>query len=170
MHHQVSLWFNWVLGRFPQYRKNVDVIDFGSLDINGNNRQFFTPKRYTGVDIVNGKNVDVVSYASKYKHDGLADVVISTEMLEHDKTAKASFLNMIKNLRSGGLLIMTCAGEGRAVHGTRNDNPQDSPLTNDFYENVTLATFAKWLDFDSVFAHYEINKDGTDFRFFGITK
>jgi hypothetical protein len=39
---------------------NKRVLDVGSLDVNGNNRYLFDNCEYTGIDIGNGKNVDIV--------------------------------------------------------------------------------------------------------------
>jgi hypothetical protein len=57
------------------------VVDVGSLDINGSYRELFT--NYTGLDIVAGKNVDVVA-PGKYDYgEEKYDVVISGQTMEH---------------------------------------------------------------------------------------
>jgi len=67
MHKRVKDFILGIKQIHPEFFRDVDVLDCGSLDINGNNRQFFIDSLYTGIDIVDGKNVDVV---------------ICTEMLE----------------------------------------------------------------------------------------
>ena len=74
-----------IKSRFPQYFKNVKVIDVGSLDINGNNKYLFEDCDYIGLDIIEGKNVDVVSVAHEYDGENESfDVVLSTNAMEHD--------------------------------------------------------------------------------------
>jgi hypothetical protein len=48
-----------VRNKFPEYFKNVLILDIGSLDINGNNRYLFDSSSvYIGVDVALGQNVD----------------------------------------------------------------------------------------------------------------
>ena len=77
--------FQEVKNKFPNSFKNVDVVDFGSKDFNGSLKEFFTDSNYVGIDISEGKNVDVVSKAHLYQPDNQFDVVVSGEMLEHDE-------------------------------------------------------------------------------------
>src|SRR5687768_10725807 len=76
--------------KFPYHFNNIEVLDIGSLDINGNNRYLFHKCRYFGIDMVSGKNVDKVisckDHLAKPQYRNYYDVIISTEMLEHDAT------------------------------------------------------------------------------------
>lgn len=155
----------------PEYFSGVSVIDFGSLNINGDNRYLFNDYIYTGVDIGEGTNVDVVCRASQYKPKEKVDVVISTEMLEHDEQWKESLLNMVQVLKSGGLLILTCATTGRPEHGTSRKSPGDAPFTNNYYGNRTEEDLREVWDMD-VFESYsfEWNKGTHDLYFWGIVK
>lgn len=140
--------------RFPD--KFVgSVLDVGSLDINGNNKHLFKRCVYTGVDICQGNNVDIISRC--HLLTGLSNsynVVISTEMLEHDVYWEASLKSMYDMLKVDGLLILTCATRGRLEHGTRDYTPSDSPLTNDYYRNLTVEDIKQVLDTDR-FQDYE---------------
>lgn len=168
----------FVKNKFPDHFKNKKVIDFGSLDINGSNRQFFNDCEYIGLDIGPGKNVDVVARAHEYNApDASFNVVVSTEMFEHDKYLNLSLPNMVRLLEPGGLFFWTCAAPGRQEHGTRRTTPHDSPLTSqeidgwdDFYENVDEAKVRSILDIDGIFEQYEFNVLGNDIRFYGIKK
>lgn len=53
--------------------------------------------------------MDVVCSAHEFKSDEPFDVVISTEMLEHNRHWLASLANMCKLVKSGGVLLFTCA-------------------------------------------------------------
>lgn len=156
--------------KFPEYFKNKDVLDCGSLDINGNNRYLFTNCNYTGVDIVDGDNVDIVSMIHEYKPNRGYNTIISTECFEHDKYYKESILNIISLLRRGGLFLFTCATNGRKPHGTISSRPEDSPLTNNYYKNLEKKDILDITDFNSTFKAYSFstNKDHYDLQFWGI--
>ncbi len=122
---------------FPSLFKNQCVIDVGSLDINGSNRQFFRDCFYLGIDLGKGKGVDLIGAAhetiptaralaqehvhGKFKFADWGEpinVMISTECLEHDRHWKQTISVMYNNLNHGGLMIITCAAPGREEHGT----------------------------------------------------
>jgi len=149
---------------------NPDVLDCGSLNINGNNRYLFPKaKSYTGIDIVDGPNVDVVTRVHEFETDKRFDVVISTEMLEHDSEWDYSLIHMAELLKPGGFLLITAAGEGRPEHGTTACLPNDSPLTHDYYKNVTMAMLVSGLDVWA-WSHFEMRCVADDIQFVGIKK
>lgn len=136
MHESQITYCKLIKSRFPDYFKGKRVLDVGSLDINGNNRYLFEDCAYTGIDIYKGNNVDVVSLAHEYKNEPF-DVIISTEMLEHDRYWVLSLNNMYSLLKPNGLMLLTCAAPGRDEHGTLRTSPQDSPFTSgiDYWRN-----------------------------------
>ena len=163
---------------YPDSFKNKRVIDFGSLDINGSNKKWFVNCNYTGVDICEGKNVDYVSRCHDFIDDNLYDVVISTEMLEHDMYWKKSLNNMFSLLKNEGLLIITCATTGRPEHGTRKADPFTSPFTTkisqwcDYYKNLTIEDVASILKPKKNFSKFYENETKKipwcDYQFWGI--
>ena len=167
----------WVKNKFPQFfTKGTSVLDCGSLDINGNNRWLFDEPLYWGIDIGDGPNVDqVVAIHELYDEwAGAAgdpfDVVISTEMLEHDVHYQASLRAMVSCLRSGGLLVFTCATTGRAEHGTARTTPSDSPVTQNYYRNLTPEDIRAIPGFLEYFSEYQflIEERHCDLCFYGI--
>jgi len=159
----------------------MNVVDFGSLDVNGNNRFLFFNYNYTGVDIGEGPNVDVVSPAHEFVSDILYDVVISTEMLEHDMHWEKSLINMEKLLKPNRMMLITCASTGRPEHGTiRSEGPKafSSPLTSqieewmNYYKNLTAADFRSVLDVDKIFKMHKFFyvEGACDLYFVGIKK
>ncbi len=172
MHKEQREFCEQVKEKFPEYFTQSRVIDFGSLDVNGNNRYLFdTSCTYTGVDLGPGKNVDVVLSAHLFTPEpGFEpDVIISTEMLEHDRNWDRSLRNMLHMLKRGGLIIVTCATDDREEHGTREHNPQDSPYTNDYYRNVSLSEFKKAIHCELKFLiQFEIRRTKNDLQFWGI--
>lgn len=185
-HKEQIIFCKQVKGMFPDYFKRKTVIDVGSLDINGNNKRFFSKCKYLGIDLIPGKNVDIVGPAhevlkaigaeyciknNKYFLRSKIDVIISTEALEHDKHIKDTIIEMYQALRSGGLLLITAGGDGRAEHGTTKAHSWCSPATNDYYRNVSNEDFIKILPpnlFDTYFINQ--NKESKDFQFFGVKK
>lgn len=164
--------------RFPEYFHGAAVLDCGSQDINGSNRDLFTDSIYIGVDIGAGKNVDVVSPIHELGYpDGQFDMVISTECFEHDQHYAASLWNIVRMLRPGGLFVFTCATTGRPEHGTRKAHPESSPLTvqvdgwSDYYKNLTAADVEAALAMDSFEAYeFETEETAHDLYFWGVKK
>ena len=146
-----------IQSKFPDKFKGVSVLDIGSLDINGNNRYLFEDYTYIGVDLGEGKNVDVISRGHEFKSKELFDIAISTECFEHDEYWVQTINNIIAHLKSGGLFLFTCATDGRPEHGTRRTSPQDAPFVGDYYRNLNEEIMKSEIDFDSIFNLYEFS-------------
>jgi SAM-dependent methyltransferase len=173
MAHQQQIEFcELVKNKFPNYFENVKVLDIGSLDINGNNRYLFKDYTYVGVDLGEGKNVDIISRGHEYKTNERYDVVISTECFEHDEYWKQTINNIIEHLKDGGLFLFSCATEGRLEHGTIKTSPHAAPFVGDYYLNLTEDMIKNEIDLDTHFSEYEFstNKSCYDLYFWGIKK
>lgn len=162
---------------FPQYFTDTFVLDIGSLDINGNNRELFEYPIYLGLDVAPGRNVDLICKASDLQlPKETFDVIISTECFEHDKYYEDSLKNACRMLKPGGLLLFTCATIGRPEHGTVRTTPHDAPLIQgitqweDYYKNLTEGDIRNSIDVDNIFRQYQfsINNNTHDLYFFGI--
>jgi SAM-dependent methyltransferase len=167
MHKEVRRFCQSIKLQHPLHFKKADVLDCGSLDINGNNRYLFDDCNYMGIDIVEGKNVDIVTRVHEFNTTFQFDCVISTEMLEHDEYFADSLNAMFNCTKPGGLLLITAAGHGREEHGTHEMKPQDSPLTRDYYCNISVSMLLQGLDLTK-FSWYTISYFKTDIRFAGI--
>jgi SAM-dependent methyltransferase len=183
MAHQEQINFCKSVKEFmPDFFKGVSVLDIGSLDINGNNRYLFENYDYTGIDIGEGKNVDIVCKGHEFKpaEKHKFDVVISTECFEHDKHWRETVRNVIDNLlKSGGLFLFTCATTGRPEHGTKRTSPSDSPFTSkaedweDYYMNLTEGNFFGNFNFEKDFLIYQFKtrlEYPQDLYFWGIKR
>ncbi len=159
---------------YPQFFKDKNVLDVGSLDINGNNSVYFDGGKYLGIDITPGPNVDKVIPVKDFKTKSKFDVVISTECFEHDKDYKESIKNICENiLAKGGLFVFTAAAPGRPEHGTTRTSPKDSPATTDYYKNLSEADIRDAIDIESTFETFGFQVRSTwpqDIYFFGIKK
>jgi SAM-dependent methyltransferase len=169
MSHQAQL--DFVAGlkqRFPEYFKKGRVLEIGSLDINGSVREFFEDCDYTGVDLGEGKGVDLVAKGEELDYfDGNFTVCLSCECFEHNPEWAATLRNMIR--MSSNLVFFSCATTGRPEHGTRRTSPQDAPFCGDYYRNLMEEDVRQAVDL-SAFKAYEFisNDKAHDLYFWGI--
>lgn len=171
MHREVDLFVKEVKKEHPQYFSLSKVLEVGSLNINGSVRPFFDQCWYVGIDVGKGKGVDVVCPIHQFKVINTFDTVISTEMLEHDMYWRSSLLQMYDNLKSGGILILTCAGPTRPPHGFKDHTPQDSPFTTEYYENRSIEDLESVLPREKFLISEASYKRGmADLLFWGIKK
>ena len=163
--------------KFPNFFSQKKVLEVGSLDINGTVRDFFSDCQYVGLDVSFGQGVDVVCEGQNYNApDQTYDVVCSAECFEHNPHWLETFQNMIRLCKDGGLVLFTCATDGRPEHGTTRTTPADSPLTVgigwDYYRNLNEKDFTDQIEFDSYFSEYgfEVETNHHDLFFWGIVK
>ena len=170
MHKQQRAFCLYVRELFPEFFEGQSVVDFGSLDINGSNRDLFRGGEYVGIDIGAGRNVDVVCRAHEYCPARPVDVVISTEMLEHDEHWRKSLRHAHTILREGGLLVFTCAKDPRGEHGTARSSPDDAPFVKEYYRNLSEEDVRGVFDVTEDFAAYEFggNNSPGDLYFWGV--
>ena len=169
--------------QFPDFFKNKRVLDIGSLDINGANKELFEDSDYIGIDVGEGNNVDVPSIGHLYDApDNYFDVIISTETFEHDMFYEKTIGNIIRMLKPGGLFLFTCAAPGRPEHGTRRSGSEfDAPLLSeisddwaDYYKNLIPDDFHSIPLFNKTFpdGYFEIKSTEiaipSDLYFYGF--
>ncbi len=87
------------------------IIEIGSYDVNGSVRTLFgASSEYVGVDLDEGPGVDLVAFGHEVDHpDRAYDLALSGECFEHDPHWVATFTNMARMTRPGGLVAFTCA-------------------------------------------------------------
>lgn len=172
MAHQQQFDFVKAVANFyPDNFKSAKVLEVGSLDINGSVRQFFQDCEYIGIDLGEGKGVDVVCQGQDYsEEDNTFDTCISCECFEHNPEWILTFANMHRMTKPDGLIVMSCATTGRAEHGTKRTNPQDAPFCGDYYKNLTEQDFVDEFDLDSMFSTYEfgVGEATRDLYFYGV--
>lgn len=96
-----------------------DVFEIGSYNVNGSVRPLFASARcYTGIDVRPGPGVDLVLDVCDADLDmlPLADIVVTTETLEHAERPQDFINAALRMLRPGGVLLLTCASVERAPH------------------------------------------------------
>ena len=169
--------------QYPDFFKNKKVLDIGSLDLNGVNKELFEDSDYIGIDVGFGENVDVASIGHLYDApDNYFDVIISTETFEHDMFYEKTIGNIIRMLKPGGLFLFTCAAPGRPEHGTKKtDTEIDSPLLSkisdewgNYYKNLIPDDFRSIPLFNETFpdGYFEVKNTDiaipSDLYFYGF--
>lgn len=109
MHAQALQAMTRLLGRY-QGPKPANVLDVGSYDVNGTYRPLVEGHgwEYTGLDLVPGPNVDIVS-VQPYTFpvpDDQYHVVLSGSTMEHVQAIWRWVPELVRVLRPGGLLAI----------------------------------------------------------------
>jgi autotransporter strand-loop-strand O-heptosyltransferase len=168
--------------QYPNFFKNKKVLDIGSLDINGSNRDLFENCDYLGIDVGEGRNVDLISVGHLFQGPNeYFDTIISTEVFEHDMFYEKTIQNIMRMLKPGGLFLFTCAAPGRPEHGTRRSGEHCAPLLiqisedwADYYKNLDDNDIKKIHGFTETFpdGYFELNnifiEIPADLYFYGI--
>lgn len=176
-HAQQREFLQKVVELFPKNFTGVKVLEVGSLNINGTVRDFFTDCNYIGIDVGAGIGVDIVMSGHDYfGPDNSFDTIISCECFEHNPHWHATFRNMYRMTKPAGLIVMTCATDGRPEHGTTRTSPHESPLTIskgwDYYRNLNVSDFTDLMDIQSMFSEHIFITDHRhhDLYFWGVKK
>lgn len=172
MHAQAH---NYVFEEFHLWREkhphtsencsNLNILEIGSLNINGSVRDFLEPfaDNYFGIDMQEGPGVDEVADASKYSKPNYYDVVVCCEVFEHTPVWKKIIQISMDNLVDGGIFITTMAGEGRPPHSAIDENPIREW---EHYSNIGEWELRQTLN--GFFKESATNISGTDLRAWGI--
>lgn len=180
MHIQAIKFLNFVKKILPDYFLNKKILDVGSGDINGNNKNLFENCEYNGNDVAPGNNVTIVCRTKDLPFpDDFFDTIISSECFEHDPEYILSLKKIYNLLKPNGLFAFTCASTDREEHGTRRSNAGSSFGTinkiedmMDYYKNLTEIDVDKVLDIKNNFHLFSTyyNDYTKDLYFVGIKK
>lgn len=112
---------NYVRDTITHYNlKGKRVLEIGSFNVNGSVRDLFETDDYLGVDMREGPGVDAVCNAHDIPYhipQVEFEVIVCTEMLEHDDRFWETMTVIGYMLERGGLLILTARGNGFPLHG-----------------------------------------------------
>lgn len=173
-HNQQIQYISKIKNKYPTFFIESNVLEIGSLNINGTIRVFFDKCKYIGVDVDDGQDVDFVCEGQNLNFsNNFFDTTISCECFEHNPYWLETFLNMYRMTKQNGLIVFTCATTGREEHGTNNNKKWASPLTKwNYYRNLTEKDFLNRLNFNLMFDEYkfETNEISKDLYFYGIKK
>jgi predicted SAM-dependent methyltransferase len=126
-----------VTPKVKAYVKNLGLagkcLDVGAYNVNGSVKDLF--QDYTGLDMRQGPNVDVVAQATRIPFpDNTFEVVTCLEMLEHAEYPVDCIREMLRVLKHGGYIVITIPG----ISFPKHDYPSD-------YWRVTAEGLGVWL-------------------------
>jgi SAM-dependent methyltransferase len=108
VHESVLTWLEATVAR--EGLSEAVTLEIGAYDVNGSARQFFTGP-YTGLDMRAGPGVDVLALGDALPFASAAfEVVVCTEMLEHDRRPWRTTAEAARLLRAGGTFLCTARG------------------------------------------------------------
>lgn len=173
-HDEQLAFFSKVIELFPEKFMGA-VIDIGSFDINGGPHRLIAPSEYVGVDLSEGPNVTLVSGGQDVDlASNRFDVAMSSECFEHNPYWIATFQNMIRMTKPGGIVVFSTGSTGRPVHGTSDSDgghaaPAAVTIGQEFYRNVEKKSVARAFEatqFQETWMGY--NPISADLYFVGI--
>ena len=176
-HGEQREFFEKVKSQFPDHFEGKWVLEVGSLDINGTVRDFFTDCHYVGIDIGPGPGVDAIANGADVDlPDSQFDTSVTAECFEHNPDWIKTFWNMHRMTKENGIIVLTCASDGRPEHGTTRSDVGSSPLTVDlgweYYRNLNAADFYGEFPIYDLFSEhgFEYNAQSCDLYFWGVVK
>jgi SAM-dependent methyltransferase len=167
MHKNIKKLFRIIDFHAGAILRSGKVIEFGSLNTNGTIRDYFLrTEEYIGVDWREGDCVDVVKLCHEYheKMNTYFDVVVSTEMLEHDPYWMLSLQRMCELVRYDGFLILSWANSLRKRH-----HVDHSPLEN-YYMGLPLSSVVNVIQTYAYFKTMVQVENADDCYFIGVHK
>lgn len=174
--------------RFLHHFTNKKVLGIGTFDVCGTEDAYFDNCDYAGLDLGPGPGVDIVCPAQDYDApDSTYDTIISCECFEHNPYYKETLQNAARLLKSGGMLVFTCATTGRPVHGTSSleeeskkkfpnwktmPNVSRENWDNDYYQNLTELDIRECINIEKIFSSFLFEVEGNhhDLFFWGIKR
>ena len=111
---------NWIARMNKEYGiEPLKVLDVGSYDSNGNPRSLFPGGEYTGIDIKEGANVDIVMSAYNLRaefQEGEFDAVLCLHLLEHISNIANVLIEIFEVLKPGGYFYVSMPTIGFPYH------------------------------------------------------
>lgn len=120
MHGSVMLWVAQMVEKHDLTDRTV--LEVGSYDVNGSVRSLFESDDYIGLDMNSGPGVNIVgsAHAVPFEADEF-EVVVCTEMLEHDSRFWETLLEVKRVLKPGGFFVVTTRSNGFPQHDYPGD-------------------------------------------------
>lgn len=106
----------FVTASFMEGRERVSVLDFGGANVNGSYRDIFVDPKidYVAADLVTAEGVDIVLHDPYHipVADGVFDLVISGQTLEHCEFFWRAFQEMVRVVKDDGFIFLIAPSSG----------------------------------------------------------
>jgi hypothetical protein len=142
MHREVR---DWLAAKFAGLPDGLRVFEVGSKAINGSARDAARPGQvaaWWGCDLVTGAGVDFVGPGEEAVPPWPADVAVCCEVGEHTPRLWAIIDNLVRQVRPGGVLLLTMATEPRVPHSAVDGGPLRQ---DEYYRNVDPQALQAYL-------------------------
>lgn len=166
MHIEALTYITNAAYRIHPPRAKIDVLEIGSLDVNGGLRHLYPRASWLGVDFMPGPGVDVVADAGDWRPTGEQmppdgfNLIFCAEVLEHAPRYWRIIDTAAALLRvDGGAFICTAATDPRAPHGAYDPDGTHGVLPGEHYENVDVPALVLLLR-TALFTHIDLTVDG----------
>ena len=143
---------------FAEEKDIKTVLDVGSRNINGSVLDVLKVERYVGVDMIEGKGVEIVlnghelvkffKESGQFTYPKEYDLVTCCETLEHDNKFWLTVENMKKMVKPGGWMLITVPG----INFFKHDFPHD------YYRFTEEAVKEMFEGFEDVHVEYYFDK------------
>ncbi len=133
------------------------VVEIGSRDINGSIKKLFNGSEYIGVDLVDGKNVDVVADAAEWQPEMLQDLVVCASVLEHTPRGFALVESAARMLLPGGFFVVTTVADPWPEHSAVDGG---TLRAGEHYNNLTKGILERWVKM--CFGEAIVRQDGAN--------
>lgn len=115
MTSQILDWLQWTKDHVVGNPDNI--LEIGSLNVNGSPRSVYNQRNYLGVDQTSGHGVDMVANGHELPlPDSFYDLVICCEVLEHDPNFWLTLKEVNRVIKPTGYLIITTPTTGFPEH------------------------------------------------------
>jgi SAM-dependent methyltransferase len=104
--------------------EDKSILDVGSLNVNGSLREGLVcldKLDYTGIDMCDGPDVDIVTKVEDFNPGRQYDYVFSASCLEHCKYWKLALTRMKELVKPGGYLLVTTHSPLAGFHAYPSD-------------------------------------------------
>lgn len=110
-----------------------DVIELGACNVNGSARDLIPHTSWLGIDRQMGPGVNILAdfVSMDWRWDELFDLAVSTEAFEHCQGVAVAVDRMVRSVKTGGHVLITCATDPRGPHGCGG-----GPVGDEWYRNV----------------------------------
>jgi SAM-dependent methyltransferase len=133
----------WVKQAIEKWGPFESVLEFGSRDVNGSVRPLFGDAIYLGVDLVEGSGVDIVADAKTFRSDMRYDVVVCTNVFEHEKNWRDIVYSAWLALRKDGIFIVTTVRDP-FPHHSKVDGGGLRP--HEYYGNIERVELCRGIE------------------------